>query len=85
MFDALQSVSKTPLEEQQYRASPEHKKTKNYVEFIKHAKLNTIGRNVKIADISDNLDVSRFVQIEERDKLRMDRYKLALLELQSDL
>ena len=75
---ALQSVSKTPEEEAEYRSLPEDEKLGHYLEFIQRAKANKIGWNVKAADIRDNLDISRIDDISERDINRLNRYKKAL-------
>ena len=53
----------------------------NYEAFIERARRNQIGRNVKIADIRDNLDVSRIGFLEEKDLLRINKYKYALCRL----
>ena len=47
-------------------------KLDHYLEFIKRAKFNKIGRNVKAADIKDNLDISRIDDITERDIDRLN-------------
>ena len=78
VIEALQSVSKTPREEAEYRSLSEDKKLAHYLEFIKRAKSNKIGRNVKAADINDNLDISRIDNMAERDLHRLNRYKAAL-------
>ena len=52
-------------------------KLSHYLEFIKRAKANKIGRNVKAADIKDNLDISRIDDITESDINRLNRYKAA--------
>ena len=78
LFDALQSVSKTPEEEAEYRKLPENEKLDHYQEFIQRAKTNSIGKNVKEADIKDNLDISRIDVITEYDVNRLNRYKVAL-------
>jgi len=78
IIEALQSVSKTPKEEAEYRSLPEDEKLGHYLEFIQRAKANKIGRNVKEADIRDNLDISRIDDITERDINRLNRYKKAL-------
>ena len=57
---------------------PEDKKLDHYLEFMKRAKFNKIGRNVKAADIKDNLDISRIDDIIESDINRLNRYKAAL-------
>ena len=78
LIEALQSVSKTPQEEVEYRSLSEDKKWAHYLEFINRAKSNKIGRKVKAADINDNLDISRIDDITERDINRLNRYKEAL-------
>ena len=78
LIEALQSVSKTPQEEAEYRSLSEDKKLDNYLEFIKRARSNKIGRKVKAADITDNLDISRIDNMAERDLHRLNRYKAAL-------
>ena len=78
LFEALKSVSKTPKEEARYRELLEDKKLDHYLEFIQRAKTNSIGKNVKEADIKDNLDISRIDVITEYDVNRLNRYKVAL-------
>jgi len=78
LFDALQSVSKTPAEEAEYKSLLDDKKLDHYLEFIQRAKTNSIGRNVKEADIKDNLDISRISVITANDDWRLKRYKVAL-------
>ena len=55
----------------------------NYEAFIERAGRNQIGRNVKIADIKDNLDVTRIGPLKEKDLLRINKYKNALSKLTS--
>ena len=55
----------------------------NYEAFIERAGRNQIGRNVKIADIKDNLDVTRIGPLKEEDLLRINKYKNALSKLAS--
>ena len=47
------------------------------------ADVNKIGRNVKAADIKDNLDISQIDDIIQKDIHRLNRYKLALKMLNS--
>ncbi len=42
------------------------------------ADVNKIRRQVKAADIKDNLDISRITDIFQRDVERLKRYKLAM-------
>ncbi len=54
----------------------------NYDEFVQRALANNIGRRVKIADIKDNLDVTRIDELTDRDIARLKRYKKSLKILQ---
>lgn len=56
-----------------------------YSDFIERAAQNVIGREVKIADLHDNLDLSRISSPTEADFARMDRYHAALQRLGSQL
>ena len=85
IIQALKSVSKTPEEEAEYRSLPEDQKLDHYLQFIERAKANKIGRQVKAADIKDNLDISRIDDITQRDIARMKRYKLALHRIKEPL
>ena len=78
IIQALKSVSKTPEEEAEYRSLPEAQKLDHYLQFIERAKANGIGRQVKAADIKDNLDISRIDDITQKDIHRLNRYKAAL-------
>lgn len=70
ILSALKSVTKVSEDE-------------DYQQFIKRAGQNEIGRNVKIADIKDNLDVTRIGTLNEKDLLRINKYKEALLFLEN--
>jgi (p)ppGpp synthase/HD superfamily hydrolase len=82
IIDALQSVSKTPEEEVEFshlkKTGSEDAVRQHYFAFVRRAAANEIGRKVKIADIEDNLDVSRIADPTADDKLRIDRYRTAL-------
>ncbi len=68
VLDALQSV--TAMRGEAY----EH--------FIERARANAIGRRVKIADVTDNLDLRRIMEPTERDFERLKKYRAALNALQ---
>ena len=70
ILSALKSVTKVSEDE-------------DYQQFIKRAGQNEIGRNVKIADIKDNLDITRIGALNEKDLLRINKYKEALLFLEN--
>ena len=57
------------------------RKGETYREFILRAKENKIARVVKIADLQENMDLSRLKDITERDMERMERYHKALQKL----
>lgn len=78
IIDALQSVSKTPEEEAEFRLLPEQLKLESYLLYIGRVVNNDIGKKVKIADIIDNLDETRIGEIGERDEYRLDRYRRSL-------
>jgi (p)ppGpp synthase/HD superfamily hydrolase len=71
IIEAILSVTKNPDD-------------KDYFDFIERAKKNPIGRKVKIADLNDNLDISRIDNPKEKDYERMEKYRKALLQLETD-
>lgn len=54
------------------------KDDESYSEFIDRAKENEIAREVKKADIRDNLDASRLGKLDEDDIKRMEKYSRSL-------
>lgn len=76
---ALRGVTKLPDEEDRKDESPEGK-WENYERFIRRAALNPISRAVKLADLTDNLDVIRLNKVTESDARRLNKY-LAAREL----
>ena len=57
------------------------RKNESYEEYIIRVIKNDIARKVKIADLIDNLDMSRLKKVTEKDIERMNKYQktLALL------
>jgi len=55
----------------------------SYAEFIRRVAQRPLARRVKIADLQDNLDLSRLPSLSERDWERVRRYREALAVLQS--
>lgn len=82
IIDALQSVSKTPEEEAEFSSlkatGSEDAVRQHYFAFVRRAAANEIGRKVKMADIDDNLDVSRIKTLSNEDIIRLRRYDEAL-------
>lgn len=46
----------------------------SYEDFVKRSYLNPIGRQVKIHDLEDNMDITRLEQIMEKDLARLNKY-----------
>ncbi len=61
IIDALRCVTKTHEDEP-------------YEEFIRRAVDNDLAREVKLADLEDNLDVTRLTEVTERDAQRLTKY-----------
>lgn len=64
------------------RAEDEGDDEETYLRFVRRAMTNPIARRVKAADIRDNLDLKRLVDITDRDVKRLKRYRRALAELE---
>ena len=73
VIDALRLVTK--------RTEDQGGDDESYLRFVRRTLPNAVARRVKIADIRDNLDATRFKELTERDRLRMNRYLAALREL----
>ena len=58
-----------------------HSEDEDYDEFIQRSLTNEIGRKVKIADLRENLDVTRIGELSEKDIERINKYKRALKTL----
>ena len=61
IVEALRCVTKTHEDEP-------------YEEFIRRAVGNDLAREVKLADLEDNLDVTRLTEVTERDARRLTTY-----------
>jgi (p)ppGpp synthase/HD superfamily hydrolase len=59
------------------------RETESYEEFILRIAPNPLARKVKIADLEDNLDLSRIAHPTEKDYRRLERYRAALAVLQA--
>lgn len=57
------------------------KSGESYEEFISRVASNGLSRKVKIADLRDNLDVSRLPSVSEGDLARVEKYHDALFTL----
>ena len=50
----------------------------DYMDFVRRAASNPDARAVKIADVEDNMDLSRIAEPTEKDLARIERYREAL-------
>ena len=60
------------------RAVTKFSEDEDYDAFIQRGLNNNIGRAVKIADIRDNLDVTRIGELKDKDLKRLNKYKTSL-------
>lgn len=67
VLDALDCLTKRPGE--------------GYEDFVARIKPNSLARKVKLADLEDNMDVTRLASISDRDMERLQRYLTAWQEL----
>nr|WP_205127954.1 GTP pyrophosphokinase [Paenibacillus amylolyticus] len=56
----------------------------SYEEFIEKTTTNRVARNVKIADIKENMDISRIKNPTEEDVHRLEKYRKALERLERE-
>lgn len=50
----------------------------SYMEFIRRCKYSDLARKVKMADIRDNMDVSRLDELDDEDLERMKKYSKSI-------
>jgi len=67
ILEALESVTK--------------KEEETYEEFIDRVALNSIGKRVKLADLQDNMDLSRITNPTTKDFERLKKYEKAKARL----
>lgn len=49
----------------------------SYADFIERCGVNDIARAVKLADLCDNMDLSRLPEVTDRDRARQTKYRRA--------
>ncbi len=57
----------------------------SYEDFVRRAAADPVGRAVKVADLRDNMDLTRIADPQERDFKRIDRYRAALAAIGADV
>ena len=80
-FDKLQAEGFSKKIINSLRSVTKENENEDYEKFIDRSVKDKIGRKVKIADISDNLDISRLKEVTDKDILRINKYKKALEKL----
>ena len=80
-FDALreEGFSETIIEA--LKTVTKHSDDEDYEKFVQRSLKNEIGRKVKIADLRENLDVTRIGELTDKDIKRINKYKRALKTL----
>ena len=77
-FDALRDEGFSEKVVEALKAVTKVSKDEDYDNFIQRCSNNKIGRIVKIADLRDNLDITRMGELSEKDIKRVNKYKRAL-------
>ena len=54
-----------------------HREGESYQEFVERVRTNRIARQVKIADLEDNMNIRRINQLAPKDLERMEKYHRA--------
>jgi (p)ppGpp synthase/HD superfamily hydrolase len=82
-FDALrkEGFSETVIEA--LETVTKYSEEEDYDDFIQRSLKNDIGRKVKIADLRENLDVTRIGELYPKDIERINKYKRALQTLKA--
>lgn len=77
-FDALRQEGFTDTIIEALKTVTKHSEDEDYDEFVQRSLKNEIGRKVKIADLRENLDVTRIGELTDKDLERINKYKRAL-------
>ena len=80
-FGALREEGFTDTIIEALKTVTKHSDDEDYDEFIQRSSKNEIGRKVKIADLRENLDVTRIGKLTDKDIERINKYKRALKTL----
>ena len=80
-FEALREEGFTETIIEALKTVTKHSEDEDYDQFIQRSLKNEIGRKVKIADLRENLDVTRIGKLTEKDIERINKYKRALKTL----
>ena len=56
----------------------------SYEEYLMHVKQNPLARQVKLADLKHNSDLSRLANVTDRDRKRVEKYQKAIAFLSEE-
>ena len=56
----------------------------SYEEYLMHVKQNPLARQVKLADLQHNSDLSRLANVTDRDRKRAEKYRQAIAFLSEE-
>ena len=56
----------------------------DYLDFVRRAGANEVAKAVKLADIADNMDLSRLPTPTAKDRARLEKYRAAVALLKGD-
>ena len=82
-FDALRDEGFSEKIIEALKTVTKHSEEENYDDFIQRSLTNDIGRRVKIADLRENLDLTRIGELSVTDIKRLNKYREALHTLES--
>lgn len=76
ILQGIAAVTKNP-DEEDAQDDTEAQKLAKYLRFVRRAATDPLGWQVKLADLNDNLDLTRLRKITERDTQRINKYLAA--------
>ena len=77
-FESLSEEGFSKIIIEALRTITKYSQDEDYEEFIQRSLSNEIGRKVKIADLKENLDITRIGELDKKDIQRINKYKRAL-------
>jgi (p)ppGpp synthase/HD superfamily hydrolase len=62
-----------------------HREGESYEAFVKRVKGNALARQVKLADLEDNMNLKRLSEVTSKDLARLEKYHRAWLALTGEM
>jgi (p)ppGpp synthase/HD superfamily hydrolase len=62
-----------------------HREDESYEAFVKRVKSNALARQVKLADLEDNMNLKRLSEVTSKDLARLEKYHRAWLALTGEM